>query len=133
MVDPAVLVLGPPSDALAVLRALRSYAVHAWSDELSRLIEDPATLACADAVVVIDTSLTVESATHSQIRQFEGPKLLAVAVPQSISETMALVDDGFDVVLHWPALAEVVAARAARMLRAPRLAGTAVQRRQLAA
>lgn len=122
---PAILVLGPVVQTRPIIRALREPGLHAWTDEVSRAVNDAASLEWADAIVVIDTSTELDSAGEERLREFQGPKLLAASAPLSESRIAALMDDGFDVVIPWPSPPEVVAARIARLVRVEPASGVA--------
>ena len=115
--EPTILVLGPAVQTTPIIRALRERGLHAWTDEVSRAVNDAASLEWADAIVVIDTTAELDSAGEERLREFQGPKLLAASAPLSESRIAALMDDGFDVVVPWPSPPEVVAARIARLAR----------------
>lgn len=133
MYEPAILVLGSQPHAAPVLAALERRPVLAWSMEASRARVDPAVFAWADALVVIDTTDSVDAARDARIRAFPGPTLLAAASPLAPTSVAALMEAGFDVVLTWPSPPAVLAARVASLVRAaPRAAAPAMPSRRVA-
>lgn len=114
----------------AIAEALREYDAQTWSDEPARAFEDSASLGWADALVVVDTTNDLTVGRGPAIRSFDGPRLLVTSVPLSYPQIESLMAEGYDAVLSWPASAQVVAARAARLVRAARQATVAAPRTQ---
>lgn len=114
----------------AIAEALREYDAQTWSDEPASAFEDSASLAWADALVVVDTTEELTVGRASAIRAFDGPRLLVTSVPLSYPQIESLMSEGYDAVLSWPGSALVVAARAARLVRAGRQAQVAATRTQ---
>ncbi len=114
----------------AIAEALHEYDAQTWSDEPAGAFEDDASLAWADALVVVDTTQDLVLGRDPAIRMFDGPRLLVTSVPLSYPQIESLMGEGYDAVLSWPASAQVVAARAARLVRADRQATVAVPRTQ---
>jgi hypothetical protein len=122
MHGPAILILGTPAQTAAVSDAFDSYAVQTWTDEPERAFTDNASLSWADALVVVDTTDDLAHGRSTALESFAGPRILATSAPLSYPQIDALMDSGFDAVIGWPSSAEVLAARAARLVRADRAA-----------
>ena len=130
MYGSAILVLGASAQTAAIADALREYDAQTWSDEPSSAFEDGASLSWADALVVVDTTTELTVGREGAIRAFDGPRLLVTSVPLSYPQIESLMAEGYDAVLSWPASAQVVAARAARLVRAGRQGNVAAARTQ---
>jgi hypothetical protein len=130
MYGPAILILGTPTQTAALSDAFDAYALQAWTDEPARAFADNASLDWADALVVVDTTDDLAYARHHALDTFEGPRLLVTSAPLSYRQIDALMATGYDAVVHWPSSPEVLAARAARLVRAGRAAPVAVPRQQ---
>jgi hypothetical protein len=128
MYGPAILLLGTPTQTAPLSDAFGDYAVQTWTDEPERALSDNASLAWADALVVVDTTNDLSHARSPEINAFEGPRILATSAPLSYRQIDALMNDGYDAVVPWPSSAEVLAARAARLVRAGRAAPAAAPR-----
>jgi hypothetical protein len=130
MYGPAILVLGAAAQTAPISDAFRRYDVQTWTDEPERAFSDHASLGWADALVVVDTTDDLAYARHHALDTFEGPRLLVTSAPLSYRQIDALMATGYDAVVHWPSSPEVLAARAARLVRAGRAAPVAVPRQQ---
>ncbi|MDA0351694.1 MAG: hypothetical protein O3A10_05745 [Chloroflexi bacterium] len=128
MYGPAILILGAPAQTAALAEAFGAYAVQTWTDEPERAFTDNASLGWADALVVVDTTDNLAHGRSSELRDFDGPRILATSAPLSYPQIDALMHDGFDAVIAWPSSADVLAARAARLVRAGRAAAVAAPR-----
>ena len=130
MYGAAILVLGAPMQTASIAEALREYDAQTWTDEPASAFGDGASLAWADALVVVDTTAELTVGRSTAARSFDGPRLLVTSVPLSYPQIESLMADGYDAVLSWPASPLVVAARAARLVRATRQAAVAAPRTQ---
>jgi hypothetical protein len=128
MYGPAILILGTPTQTAALSDAFDSYAVQTWTDEPERAFADNASLDWADALVVVDTTDTLAHGRALEVRAFDGPRILATSAPLSYSQIDTLMQDGYDAVIGWPSSADVLAARAARLVRAGRATAVAAPR-----
>jgi hypothetical protein len=130
MYGSAILVLGAKMQTAAIADALHGYDAQTWTDEPASAFEDGASLGWADALVVVDTTSDLTLGREPAIRSFDGPRLLVTSVPLSYPQIEALMNEGYDAVLQWPAATEVIAARAARLVRAMRQTVVAASRMQ---
>lgn len=130
MYGSAILVLGSQMQTASIAEALREYDAQTWTDEATNAFEDGASLGWADALVVVDTTAELTVGRNAAIRSFHGPRLLVTSVPLSYPQIESLMSEGYDAVLPWPASPLVVAARAARLVRATRQAAVAAPRTQ---
>ena len=130
MYGSAILVMGSRMQTASIAEALQEYDAQTWTDEPATAFEDGASLAWADALVVVDTTADLTVGREPALRSFDGPRLLVTSVPLSYPQIESLMIEGYDAVLPWPAAAEVVAARAARLVRATRQTTVAAARTQ---
>ena len=128
MYGPAILILGTPAQTAPVSEAFNAYAVQTWTDQPESAFTDNASLGWADALVVIDTTDDLAHGRAAEIEAFAGPRILATSAPLSYSQIDALMNDGYDAVIGWPSSVEVLAARAARLVRAGRATEVAAPR-----
>lgn len=128
MYGPTILILGTPTQTSALSSAFDAYAVQTWTDEPERAFTDNASLGWADALVVVDTTDDLAHGRAPELATFAGPRILATSAPLSYPQIDALMEDGYDAVIGWPSSADVLAARAARLVRAGRAAAVAAPR-----
>jgi hypothetical protein len=128
MYGPAILILGTPAQTAPLTEAFGAYAVQTWTDEPERAFTDKASLGWADALVVVDTTDDLSHGRAAEIDAFTGPRILVTPAPLSYSQIDAFMNDGYDAVIGWPSSAEVLAARAARLVRAERATALAASR-----
>ena len=128
MYGPAILILGTPTQTAALSDAFDAYAVQTWTDEPERAFTDNASMGWADALVVVDTTDDLAHGRAAEVKAFDGPRILATSAPLSYRQIDALMDDGYDAVIGWPYSADVLAARAARLVRAGRTTAVASPR-----
>ena len=128
MYGPTILILGTPTQTAALADAFDAYAIQTWTDEPERALTDNASLGWADALVVVDTTDDLAHGRAPELETFIGPRILATSAPLSYRQIDALMEDGYDAVISWPSSAEVLAARAARLVRAGRAAPAAAPR-----
>lgn len=128
MYGPTILILGTPTQTTALSGAFDAYAVQTWTDEPERAFTDNASLGWADALVVVDTTDDLSHGRAAELASFAGPRILATSAPLSYPQIDALMDDGYDAVIAWPSSADVLAARAARLVRAGRATAVAAPR-----
>jgi len=131
MYGSSILVLGSPTQTAGLSEALREYDAQSWTDEPANALSDGASLGWADALVVVDTTADLSVGRDPALRSFNGPRLLVTSVPLSYPQITTLMNEGYDAVVSWPASPQVVAARAARLVRAGRQqTASAAQRQQ---
>ncbi len=128
MYGPTILILGTPTQTAALPGAFDAYAVQTWTDEPERAFTDNASLGWADALVVVDTTDDLAHGRAAELTAFTGPRILATSAPLSYPQIDALMNDGYDAVIAWPSSADVLAARAARLVRAGRATAIAAPR-----
>jgi len=128
MYGPTILILGTPTQTAALSAAFGGYAVQTWTDEPERAFSDNASLGWADALVVVDTTDDLSHGRAAELEAFDGPRILATSAPLSYPQIEALMNDGYDAVVTWPSNADVLAARAARLVRAGRATAVAAPR-----
>lgn len=121
-----LLVIGPDSETADIVSALRARGVSAWADRIGRVAPDFVSFDWADGLLVIDPTPQVECRNVRPISEFRGVRLFA-SPSLSPVQRAALLDDGFDAVLDWPAPAELVAARACRLLSRAALSAPTLQ------
>ena len=115
--DPlSVLVVGNAGRVLPILNALRSRGLRAWSDEAGNATADHVSFEWADAVVLVDDSPTVTESAIGLLASCKRPTMLVTSAPLDSAMRTAIFGRGIEAIETWPAPAELIAARVARLL-----------------